>query len=321
MDVELAPALRGFLESELTGAAGRIPPGEHVFVGKSSLDTLVCDGWHRDRAERSFRYSPAIVRGRLVHRAVELDWKTRRRHPAEAVVGRVWEELASDPRDGLAGYLNGLDPFAGGELRHDAEQLLHEFRDTWPALPSVAAARLEQKVRVELAGGAVRLQGTPDLTLGRVRGDRCRMLLVELKTGQRRPQAERDELRFYALLLTLKYGVAPWRWATYYVTECAWEAEDLDPDALWAAARRVVAGVEQAVRLRTDTPEEETLQLQGGPHCAWCSRAAACPAAIGSPAGVGTSAGTTALRDHTGPAVARGRSTADVAPVGQPLRP
>lgn len=278
VDPELAPALRAFLESGVGAAAARIPAGQHVFVGKSSLDALVCDGWWRDRAGSTFTYRPAIVRGKLVHRAVELDWKTRRGYAPEAVVARVWDELASDTTDGLAGYLNGLEAMTADELRHDAEQLVTEFRDTWPALPTIAAARMEQKVRVTLAGGAVRLQGTPDLTLGRLREDECRMLLVDFKTGQRKPQSERDELRFYALLLTLKYGVPPWRWAAYYVPECAWDLEDLDPDALWAAARRVVDGVEQAVRLSFDEVDEEGLRLRGGAHCSWCSRAAGCPA-------------------------------------------
>jgi hypothetical protein len=279
-DLELAGELRAALEAGVEDAARRIPDGRDVFVGKWSLDALVCDGWYRDRQDADFAWSVPAARGKLAHRAVELDWKLRRALPPDGVVARVWDELASDPRDNLAGYLNTVEPVDAAELRHDAEQLLSEFRDTWPAIPPIAAPRLEQRVRVRLAGGKVVLSGTPDLVLGRVRRDECRMLLVDFKTGQRKPQAERDELRFYALLLTLKYGVAPWRWAAYYVAECAWDAEDLDPDALFAAVRRVTDGVEQAVRLEVERVAEPGWTLRGGPHCAWCSRASTCPAYV-----------------------------------------
>ncbi len=278
VDPALAPRLRAFLEDGLAEVAARIPAGEGVYVGKWSLDALVCDGWYRARQDEPFRWSVAAARGKLAHRAIEVDWKLRRSHEAGVVVDHAWGELASDQRDDLAGFLNTVDEVGAAELRHDAAQLVTEFRDTWPTLPWSAAPRLEQAIRVRLADGRVTLSGTPDLVLGTVRDDRCRMLLVDFKTGRRKPQQERDELRFYALLSTLKYGVPPWRWGAYYVAEGAWDVEDLDPDALVAAARRVLAGVEQAVRLQIERAAEADWRLRGGAHCAWCARAATCPA-------------------------------------------
>lgn len=246
-----------------------------VWVSKSRLDRLVCDGLYRGALEEPFAWNPAIAVGTLAHRAIELDHATRRaRTPAE-VVEHVWDEVATRQGDSLALFANGMDEIAAASLRQDVEQLLTEHRDVWPPLPSGLHVRSEQSVRVELLGGRVVLSGTPDLTLGRVRDDHARMLLVDLKTGLRRPDAERQELRFYALLLTIKYGQPPFRWAVHYVAEGAWDAEDFRPELLDTAVRRTLDGIEQAVRLREEDAEE---RLRTGRWCRFCPRRDTCPA-------------------------------------------
>jgi hypothetical protein len=94
----------------------------------------------------------------------------------------------------------------------------------------------------------------------------------------RKPLQERQDLRFYGLLSTLKYGVAPWRWATFYVAECAWDLEDSSEELLFTAVDRVADAVRRAVRLRWHRPPEADLRLEPGPPCNWCGRAPTCPA-------------------------------------------
>ncbi len=277
-DPSLPAALLERLERGIAPAVATLPPDADVFVGAAGLEALVCEGRYLDYLDAPFRWTAASALGKLAHRAVEVDWKTDRSPSPATVVARVWEEIASDTGS-LADYCNRLDAVDATRLRHDAEQLVTDVRDTWPVLPSSMQPRLEHPVRVTLAEGRVVMAGTPDLTLGRVRRDVCRMLLVDFKTGRRAPRRERDQLRFYALLLTLKYRVAPFRWAAYYVAEGAWEVEDLDPALLLAAADRVVAGVRAMVRLQTDPPPEHALRLQAGPACQWCGRRPTCPAA------------------------------------------
>lgn len=275
-DLELAPRLRALLESGIEPHLDGIPDGEQIFVGKSGLEATVCDGRYLDLLTDDFTWNAPVVRGKLAHRAVELDWRTDRVASPDQIVGRAWEEMATDTGS-LPDFLNGLTTLERRELAHQAEQLLTEFRDTWPVLPAVAHPRLEATIRVTLGEGKVVLSGTPDLTLGRVCEDVCRMLVVDFKTGIRRPELERQELRFYALLATLKYGVAPFRWASYYVTEGAWDLEDLSADLLETAVRRVVDGVGRMVRLRFHTPSEDALRLRGGSWCRFCGRAPTCP--------------------------------------------
>lgn len=247
---------------------------DSIWVSKSRLDRLVCDGLYRAALEEPFTYTATIAVGTLTHRAIELDHATRRAYTPEAVVDRVWHEVVTEPGDALATFANGLDEMDAASLRQDVEQLLTEHRDVWPPLPSGLHVRGEQSVRVELLDGRVVLQGTPDLTVGRVRDDRARMLLVDLKTGLRRPEDERQELRFYALLLTLKHGQPPFRWAAHYVAEGAWDVEDYRPELLDTAVRRTLDSIDQAVRLMDpDAPE----RLRASSRCRFCPRRDTCP--------------------------------------------
>jgi hypothetical protein len=99
------------------------------------------------------------------------------------------------------------------------------------------------------------------------------MLLVDLKTGFRRPDVERQELRFYALLLTLKHGQPPFRWAAHYVAEGAWDVEDFRPELLETAVRRTVDSIDQAVRLGDPDAQE---RLRAGRWCRFCPRRDTC---------------------------------------------
>ncbi len=253
-----------------------------VFVSKSRLDRLVCDGLYRAALAEPFRWSRAGAVGTLSHLAIQHDHELRRRWSPERVVDATWRAVASRPGDGLASWCNGLDEALEAAVRQEVEQLLTEHRDIWPALPSDLHPRFEQAVRVELAGGRVVLLGTPDLTLGRVRDDRARVLVVDFKTGLRRPAQERQELRFYALLVALKLRQPPFRWASYYVAEGAWDVEDYDPALLRTAVRRTLDGIEQALRLADDDAEE---RLRAGRWCTWCPRRDGCPEYLSQGAG------------------------------------
>lgn len=272
------------LEAGLADAAARVPAGDRLFLGKSSLTALVCDGRYLDQRDSAFQWSPQLAGGKLAHRAIELDHAVRREPPPDEVVAHAWHEAVT-LGDSLAEWLNGLDRVEASALRHTAEQRVTDFRDTWPVLPAQAHLRLEQRIDATLAGGRVLVRGTPDLTLGGVRDDRCRMLLVDLKTGRRNPLVERQDLRLYALLATLKYGLPPFRWATYYVSEGAWDVEDLDPQLLHGAVRRVVDAARRAVELEFHRPAEPDLRLVGGAWCRFCGRHETCPAVPEDPYG------------------------------------
>lgn len=279
------------LEDRLAGATTLLPPGADLFLGKSKLDALDCDGRFLDQRDQPFRWSVSILRGRLAHTAIELDQHGGRERRVADVVTGAWEKLATG-RGGEGEFLETLGGVDADALRGQAADTVREFRDCFPLLPAWVDVRAELRFRIPLCGGVITLQGQPDLVVGRAQhaGQR-RLLLLDLKTGGRYPPQHRADMRFYALLATLKYGVPPFRVATYYLDEAGWDAEDVDDDVLEAAVRTVEDKARRAARLEFDPPPEHELHLVAGSACNWCGRAPGCPARIewsnGAGAGVG----------------------------------
>ncbi len=266
-------------------AAGSRAP---LLVTKTRLSRLACDGLQRDPLP--YTHSWANARGTLAHAAIERDVDGERGRPAREVAASAWERLASDrPGDpaALSAWLNARPAEERDRLIAEVAGLLVAFREVWPDLGGAGVRVVaEGRVVVHLAGRAVRLLGVPDLVVASpVRDGRARTLLVDLKTGMPRGQQERDELRFYALLLALRDGVPPFRWATLHVTEGRVEAEDLSEAVLATAVERVADAIRQATRMLAG-PEGEV--LRGGGWCRDCRRASDCPVAAAVPvAGAG----------------------------------
>ena len=109
----------------------------------------------------------------------------------------------------------------------------------------------EMPVKAELLGGALILSGRIDLVLGapdRLEPTRATRLAIDLKTGNAYPEYPED-LRYYALLLTLRFGVPPYRVASLFLESGEWQAEDVGELALHHAADRVIAAARAAAAL------------------------------------------------------------------------
>lgn len=285
---ELSATVRSGLQAVLAG----MPPGRRLAITKATLDALACEGRFVDLVDRPFAWSAHVARGKLVHRAIEIDWATQRRFDAGDVTARAWGEMAGE-RPGEPGslgtFLATLDPMSAALLRHAADHTVGLFRETWPQLPDAwLTVRLEERMKLVVLGAPdgdgrhpqVVVDGRPDMTIASRRDDdRCRRLLVDLKTGARYPGKHRQEMRYYALLATLKYKQPPFRWATFYLDEGEADVEDLDADVLRSAARRVVDAAEGAARLRFSRPADAELELTAGAYCGWCGRRPTCAVA------------------------------------------
>jgi hypothetical protein len=257
-------------------AAGGAPP---LVVTKTRLSRLACDGLQRDPVP--YAHAWANARGTLAHAAIERDVEGARAEPAADVAGAAWHRLATErPGDpsSLSAWLNALAEDERGRLTGEVAGLLLAFREVWPDLAAPGLRVIaEGRVVAHLGGRAVRLQGVPDLVVtSPVRDGRARTLVVDLKTGMPRGQQERDELRFYALLLALRDGVPPFRWATLHVTEGRVEAEDLSEAVLATAADRVADAIQQAARM---LPGPDADRLRAGSWCRDCRREPDCPVA------------------------------------------
>jgi hypothetical protein len=70
--------------------------------------------------------------------------------------------------------------------------------------------------------------------------------LIEVKSGRARIE-DRDDLRFYALLETLRSGAAPFRVTTFYTRTGLIETEDVDDGLLTSSVQRVLMGINRMV--------------------------------------------------------------------------
>lgn len=276
-DAELADRLEEELLDLTAEAPTLVPAGEQLFLSKGRLDALSCDGRYVDLAEQPFEWSPMMVRGQLAHTGIDIDLAGGRTRDAAEIIDHAWQRLATSG-SGAGDFLAGLGGVEADDLRAQARRIVLDFRDQFPPLEERWQPRTEQPLRRRLHDGRVVVQGKPDLQIGRPTSDHRRMLLIDLKTGGRHTLRHRADMRFYALLATLKHRVAPFRVATYYLDEADWDVEDVDEDVLRAALRHLADGINRAARLEYARPPESEWRLVPGPQCGWCGRAETCPA-------------------------------------------
>jgi hypothetical protein len=287
---EVVPRLRDRIEDAARGLELREP----IRLGKSNLTDLArCPGLFdavRSGERPPFAFSPRFAAGRLAHKAVELEVAGRQDRDVHGLAEEAASRLRED--EAFAGFWDGLDPLRRDETLMDAAKTLELFRSTLPPLRRMRrelAPSTEWHVRAELLGGAVALSGTLDLVLGAASvGDpsRATRLAIDLKTGRAWPEHAED-MRFYALLLALRFGVPPYRVATLYLDSGEWQAEDVDARVLDRAADRVI----EAIRAAAATASGRQPTLRPGPYCTWCPRAATCPRSAAPPEVLAPTAG------------------------------
>jgi hypothetical protein len=214
-----------------------------------------------------------VVRGTVVHKSIELSvhWPAgRAMTPLDLVDGAVESLTASD--HWVADFLAEATAVELAELRSEVGELVTKFLETWPPLPSRWTPVTETDLWVDLGAGRVKLKGVVDLTLGRARGDRAGKVVIDLKTGGFVP-GHVEDLRFYALLDTIRVGVPPRLVASYYLDAGFLQPEPVTEDLLWAAVARVGDGIRRMVELRHGHEEPAR---RPSPACRWCPIQADC---------------------------------------------
>lgn len=127
-------------------------------------------------------------------------------------------------------------------------------------------ARVEVPVRADLCNGAVALKGVYDLALGRPHGSEARVLIVDFKSGAIHPD-HLDELRFYALVETLRAEVPPYRVAAYSLEGAGYRVEVVREEMLHGVVDWIVEGATALAALGSG--EREPL-LSPSPLCTYC---------------------------------------------------
>jgi len=97
-------------------------------------------------------------------------------------------------------------------------------------------------------------------------------VLIDLKTGCAAPR-HREDLRFYALVETLRSRVPPRKLASYYLDAGEASHEDVTEGTLRATARRTLDGINREIELRVEGAEPVK---RPGTSCRWCPIAPEC---------------------------------------------
>jgi hypothetical protein len=263
---DFVATLRGELERRLAD----IDPPARVVLSKSRLNLHArCEGsFAADLAgeREAFSYRRDTTVGSIAHRAAQADIAGGGTEGPQALVSYALSRLLDDRA--LALFWGELAEIERTELLAAAVRQLVLLREMFQPLA-------ELPMTVRLPDGRVILRGRPDLVLGRPP-----QLPIDLKTGDPRPEHAED-LRFYALVMTLMFRRPPVRVATAYLDSLELAPEEVEPRMLERAADRVVDAVAAAAEFERGREPG----LTPGRYCAWCPRSQSCPVAL-VPAGV-----------------------------------
>lgn len=262
--------LREHLRHELEDAIAPLLPEVKelpLFVSKHDLQSVHgCEARFVAEKDAPFAWTVPMARGSVAHKAIEL-MVTWRGDPTP--LDLVEEALASLERQerSIGLFIQSLTEAERSELVGAANDFVTTFAETFPPLKRQWRPVAESRVRADLCDNNLALQGRTDLSLGRADGNVAGKVLFDLKTG-RPVAAHREDLRFYALLETLKIGVPPRLLVSYYLEAGTPETEAVTEDTLWTAARRVVDGVEKIVELTAPGAREAATSPSG--LCRFC---------------------------------------------------
>jgi hypothetical protein len=271
-DPRLRTELRQGLERRLAPVAERVPDGQTLWVSKHLLSSVHgCEGLFLAQDEEEFAWTPQTARGTVAHKAIELSVSWRGDPSAGELVDESIARLIAG-NDRIGDYLGGLGEGERAELHGEASERVNMFLECFPRLEPRWRPVAESRLRADLNDDKIVLSGKVDLTVGRAEGVRAGKVLIDLKTGSFAP-SHREDLRFYALIETLRLGVPPRLLASYYLDGGRLQEEVVSEDTLAVAFERVVAGADAAVALRHERREPV---LRPGAPCRWCPKRSEC---------------------------------------------
>ena len=271
------------LRDRIEDAVRELELRDTLWLGKEKLtDHGRCEGKFTASISGEappFEHSVKSAAGVLSHKAVEVEVGARDELDVHTIAETAADRLV-EREERFAEYWRGLPSADRDDVLMEVARRMTMFQSSFPPLKELRRELTpisEMPLRAELLGGALILSGRIDLVLGapdRLEPLRATRLAIDLKTGSAYPEYPED-LRFYALLMTLRFGVPPYRVASLFLESGEWQAEDVGEQALQHAADRVIAAARAAGALWNG--REPT--LTPGVYCGWCPRVEVCPAA------------------------------------------
>ena len=242
-----------------------------IWVSKHTLGQVMgCERKYLAEQEAPFEWSVPLARGSIAHKAIELSIHWRREPEPLALVDEALSRL-TEGDDSLGDWLQTTSETERAELRAESNDRVVKFIECFPPLKAQWRPVTESRLRLEVHDCFV-FSGKVDLTLGHPEGNRAGKVLIDLKTGGFSPQ-HLEDLRFYALVETIRLGTPPRRIATYYLDQGSFVPEDVTEGVLFAAAARLIDGTTKIVEL---LGSEREPNLVVGQICRWCPALSDC---------------------------------------------
>lgn len=270
-DPDLGRALEADLAAGLAPLVDSIAGDAVLVVAKHPLAQVHgCEPRYLHERDGAFAVTVPIARGAVAHKAIELGihWSTDA--PPLDLVDEAMIRLSTTDH-WLREWLATCLPGDLAELRAEAGDRVTKFMECFPPLRAAWRPVTESSLRVDLFGGRIQLKGKVDLTIGRAEGNAAGKVIIDLKTGRPSP-AHIDDLRFYALIETIRIGIPPRLVGSYYLDQARAHTERITESVLQAALARAIDGAHRMVELANG---EEPV-LRPSPGCRWCGLLPSC---------------------------------------------
>lgn len=277
-DPDIGTRLEAELIAALDPVATYLTSEKALFVSKHALTQVhACERRYMAELDTPFGWSAPLARGSVAHKAIELLVHWRHGEPTPLALVDEALEVLTEQDTGLAGWLNTCSERERAELRALANERVAMFMETFPPLENAWRPVTEARLRVELFGGGIVLQGRIDLSLGTPIGSKPGKAIIDFKTGSP-TRAHLDDLRFYALLETIRMGTPPFLVADLYLDSGRPETEVVTEGMLEAALVRTAEGIVKMVELREGLREASPSPSRA---CRWCPVLETCEEGLG----------------------------------------
>jgi hypothetical protein len=251
------------LLSALSDLAEMFEPENPLRVNKHYLSTVHgCQTHHMAIRAEPFAWNINTVRGTIVHKAIELllNWRTAVA-PGDVVDAAI-TSVADNPRESASDFLSQLSAHEMAELRGVVVGAVSNFVECFPPIKTTWRPLVEYSARYEMFDRTIILTSRMDLVLGAV----GRKVIIDLKTGRITP-THRDDLRFYALVETLRSRQPPRQLGTYSLDAARLDHEEVTEALLMASVRRTADGIRTMAELVKGVREPSR---RAGTQCYWC---------------------------------------------------
>lgn len=265
---ELADDIEAHVTDALEPVARHYSADKPLVIAKHTLNSVHgCEAQHVANRGK-FAWSIPLVRGTVLHKAIELLINMRSPRTPSDIVDDALDRIVETERGSASDYIASLSPAEQAELRATIIDLVTKYEDSFPPLKPEWRPVVESNAKVHLCNRSILLTARTDLTIGPP-GSK---VIIDLKTG-RMSAAYREDLRFYALAETLKSRQTPRLTATFAVDSQRIDTEPVTVDTLRAAVRRLVEGAQLIDELdRQHRPPTKKTSFA----CRWCPLLGSC---------------------------------------------